>query len=259
MKEQAYLFGPFLGELSWEFYRFAPYAIHLKKKKPDRKIIVYTRSSRFDLYGNHANILIPLKIEHDQKFRHEAFRLVGFDEIFYKQYVDIFRINYKKKYEIIDHFYPNVSSLLYKVKWQFPRSKMDYDFQPRDKNVKVVDFYMEKLNKKRKNIFVEDFQYENKNYNVIKSQDFTKHIMEEVDNKSVTYIGCLIELIKRCDVVISNLNNVFGHLSILLKTPLIYPNREMSIDKIFLMNPFNTPIFDCNEIKEGVEFYENHI
>ena len=60
---KAVLFGPFLGELSWEFYRFAPYAIYLKKRNPDIKLIVLTRKERFDLYGKHADILIPLRIK----------------------------------------------------------------------------------------------------------------------------------------------------------------------------------------------------
>jgi len=57
-KPKAFLFGPFLGELSWEFYRFAPYAIYLKKHNPDVNIIVLTRKERFDLYGIYADIII---------------------------------------------------------------------------------------------------------------------------------------------------------------------------------------------------------
>ena len=65
MKEKAYLFGPFVGSIDWEFYRFAPLAIYLKTIDPDTKIIVLTRSSRFDLYGLHANFLVNLKIPND--------------------------------------------------------------------------------------------------------------------------------------------------------------------------------------------------
>jgi len=58
MLDKAYLFGPFFGELSWEYFRFAPYAIYLKKISPDIKMIVFTRPSRFDLYGQYADILV---------------------------------------------------------------------------------------------------------------------------------------------------------------------------------------------------------
>jgi len=44
-----------------------------------------------------------------------------------------------------------------------------------------------------------------------------------------------------------------------LKTPLIYPYRTVSTDNVFLMNPLETPIIDCESIIEGVKFYENSI
>ena len=37
MKRSAILVGPFVGELEWEMYRFAPYLIHLKKENPKYK------------------------------------------------------------------------------------------------------------------------------------------------------------------------------------------------------------------------------
>ena len=61
MKKSIALFGPFIGSLSWEFYRFAPLMIFLKRLYPDKKIAVLTRPERFDLYGQYADYLIPLK------------------------------------------------------------------------------------------------------------------------------------------------------------------------------------------------------
>jgi hypothetical protein len=96
MKKKAYLFGPFFGEASWEYFRFAPYAIHLKKRNPKISFIVFTRPSRFDFYGQYADILIPLKIEKDNLYTQAAFKLVGFDIALADKIRDAFKIQYKK-------------------------------------------------------------------------------------------------------------------------------------------------------------------
>ena len=139
MITKAYLFGPFFGELSWEFFRFAPYAIYLKKSEPEKKLVVFTRPSRFDLYGQYADILVPLCIKDDQKYTEKAFRLVGFDSNLCKMLVNTYRFKYRKKFNIVDHFYPDGSTMRHNLKWQFPRGKMDYDFKPRILNHNEVD------------------------------------------------------------------------------------------------------------------------
>jgi len=83
MKQPVYLFGPFVGELEWEFFRFAPFAIHKKKENPTIPMIVFTRSSRFDLYGSYADILVPLRIPNDSNLKRECFRL---DSLMTKEY-----------------------------------------------------------------------------------------------------------------------------------------------------------------------------
>jgi hypothetical protein len=256
-KNKAYLFGPFFGELSWEFYRFAPYAIHLKKENPDIKMIVMTRSERFDLYGQYADILVPLKIENENVYRQQAFKLLGFDLAVHKRICDMFRITYKKKYIIEGVFVPDVSSLRYNLKWQFPRGKMTYDFFPRKGCLKLI----RKFDIKKYNVLVDfNYSFENHKYNIIEMNHFHRIISTLVANDvSVSYIGCLIEMIKHSKFVISNLNSDVGKLSLLLKVPLIYPNRKMSTDNINLLNPLNTPIIDCENVIEGVRIYENNI
>ncbi len=76
-KLNAYLAGPFVGELIWEFFRFAPYIIHLKKAIPKTKIIVFTRSSRFDLYGQYVDILVPLNIPDNLPKKQTCFTIEG--------------------------------------------------------------------------------------------------------------------------------------------------------------------------------------
>ena len=82
-KGKAYLFGPFAGEVDWEFYRFAPHSIYLKKQDPTIKIIVLTRKERFDLYGKYANILVPLNIKNENEYKSSAFGLIDYKTEYY--------------------------------------------------------------------------------------------------------------------------------------------------------------------------------
>ena len=144
-KGEAYLFGPFVGELAWEFFRFAPYAIHLKKENPNVKIIVLTRQERFDLYGKYSDILVPLRITDDKTYTQSAFGLLGYDINYYETISKFFAEKYNKEYEIIGHFYPNIKPWQRKIKWQFPRIKMDYDFNVRNTNNEIVDSIVGKV------------------------------------------------------------------------------------------------------------------
>ena len=255
-KNKAYLFGPCFGELSWEYFRFAPYAIHLKKTEPDTQLVVMTRPDRFDFYGQYADVLVPLQIENESMYEQSAFKLIGFEIGMCQKFCDIFRITYKKKYQIVDHHVPDFSTLRYKIKWQFPRGKMDYDFIPRKGNTKYVNNIV-----RGKNVVITDegYTYDTKKYNVFKIQDFQKWIRLGVDNKKITYYGALIQLIKKSKFVVSNLRSDVGKLAILLGVPLVYPYRDISTDNVMLMNPLKTPIFDCDSILEGVRYYENYV
>lgn len=255
-RSKACLCGPFFGEVSWEYFRFAPYAIHLKKTNPGKQLIIMTRPERFDLYGHYADILVPLIIKNEEIYKQSAFKLLGFDINMCQKICDVFRLTYKKKYRLDDCYIPDFTSLRYKVKWQFPRSKMDYEFLPRRENMKLVN----NLIGKRKIIFTDTgYTYETDKYVVITMEEFNKFILPYIDNKSITYLGCLIHLLRNAKFVVSNLKSDVGKLSILLKTPLIYPYRDISTDNVLLMNPLKTPIVDCESIIEGVRIYENII
>ena len=94
----AYLVGPFVGELIWEFFRFAPYIIHLKKNRPKTKIIVFTRDSRFDLYGQYADILVPLNIPNDLPEKHSYFTIQGLDSDKYV-HISVLNIHFRELYQ----------------------------------------------------------------------------------------------------------------------------------------------------------------
>lgn len=255
-KNKAFLFGPFFGELSWEFYRFAPYAIYLKKSNPDVKIVVLTRPSRFDFYGQFADIFVPLKIQGDTILGQKGFKLLDYGDEYYKTIAKYFLEKYKKKFKVIGHFFPEIKDWNYQVKWQFPRDKMDYDFIPRRKNKEIID----DMFGKDKNIVFADNAVFNENiegYKVIQLDKFFYNI-SDILNDEATYFGCLIELFKRVKFVVGNLQSDISHLAILLYRPLIFLGNEMSNDSISLLNPFDVPIIKSNTVSEGIKIYENN-
>lgn len=255
-KPKAFLFGPFFGELSWEFYRFAPYAIYLKKSNPNVKIVVLTRPSRFDFYGQFADIFVPLKIQGDDILTQKGFKLLDYGDEYYKTAARYFLEKYEEKFKVIGHFFPEIKDWNYRVKWQLPRDKMDYDFIPRKKNKEII----EDMFGKDRNIVFADNSVFNENiegYRVIQSDKFFYNISDILNDKA-TYFGCLIELFKRVKFVVGNLQFVMSRLAILLYRPLIFLGNEMSDDSISLLNPFNVPIIKCDNIEDGMRIYNNN-
>jgi len=255
-KHKAFLFGPFFGELSWEFYRFAPYAIYLKKVNPDVQLVVLTRSSRFDFYGQFADILVPLKPKGDNVSGQEGFKLLDFRDEHYYTIAKYFLEKYRKKFHIINHIFPEVTGWIYKVKWQFPRSQMDYGFMPRKRNKEIInDIFGEDENL----VFADNlvFNEDIDGYKVVQSDKFLRSILD-ILNDEATYFGCFIELFKKVKFVVGNLESNLSHLAILLQKPLIFLGNEVSDDCISLLNPFNVPIIKSSTVSEGVKIYENN-
>jgi len=259
VKESAYLFGPFIGELYWELYRFAPYAMHMKKTHPEESLIVFTRPSRFDLYGRYADVLVPLKLNGDIVEKQECFKLNGVSLEDYKFIAHFLKSKYKKKYNIVGHFYPNIL-WRYNVKWQFPRHLMNYDFLPRKGNEIIVNsLYGDStaliLIDKKDSTTIDNLEYE-----LISIDVFSSIIRKHTKTKdSVSLIGCLIELIRKVKFVVGDMDSTTSKLALLLKKPLISVNETMDYDSISLLNPFDTPVINCKNLKEGVEIYENNI
>ena len=255
MKRKAILFGPFVGELCWEFFRFAPYAINLKKTNPHLKLIVFTRPSRFDLYGQHANILVPLRLR--EKSNHDGFGMTKYLDETYYELVEYFRKKYKKRFRLGAHHYPDVKSWRRKVKWQFPRDQMDYDFCPRKENIQLAKKVMSK-----KIGIVESNATEKriKRDDIIDTVDLMCLITNFITD-NLTSLGTLIECIKLAKFVIGDIQHDISHLSLLLKTPLIHVEKPISKDYVKLVNPLETPIIMSENIDElkGKIKNENYI
>ena len=251
-KKKAYLFGPFTGSVDWEFYRFAPLAIYLKKKEPDTKIIVLTRSSRFDLYGLYADILVNLSIENDILDRQICFKSISVSINKYYKIVNLFKKKYEKRYIIKNHFYPDISHYKYKIKWCFSRSKMDYDFKPRGSNELILnqDIDLSHLtlidlswieNEEKKNSIKYDLKKNNIDY--IDYEDLINRINKIVDNKYNSEIGVSILLLKKIKLLVGNIEKSnITKLGLLLKVPTITIDEELTQDSISLLNPFKTNI-----------------
>jgi len=257
-KSNAFLVGPFIGELSWEFYRFAPYIINLKKEHPTKKVIVFTRPSRFDLYGLYADVLVPLKLTNDKSNDQYCFKIKGFDAKKYGLISKVFTTKYKKEYKKIVHIYPDISGFSYKIKWQYSRNLMDYDFKPRAANSKYIKKYISD------DLIL--YNFDNKippqclrKYNIEFADIFFEDISATHKNPNLTPIGCLIELIRKCKFVVSPFDSYIAHLALLLKTPVIAPRKDISEDKIKLLNPLNTSVILYDKLEMGIDCYENNM
>jgi len=255
-KKYAFLFGPFTGSLGWEMYRFAPYAIYLKKKDPEIDLVVLTRPERFDLYGQYANVLVPLRIKGEENFQQKCFKLDEFPQKIYESIKISFLNNYKDRYKIKDMFCPDIRNYKFRVKWQFPRSEMDYDFKPRLSNSKIVNSI------KRTSAFVDlSWLKEQSSKDIVLKSlskiDFTDYENLEVKlNRNSSLLGCVIEIIKRAKVTVGNLNSPVSHLSVLLKTKLVSLDDGMTRDDVYLLNPLNTEVIQYNNVLERLETLE---
>lgn len=245
-KTKVYLFGPFIGDLSWEILRFAPYAIYLKKENPNIKIIVLTRPERFDLYGKCSNILISLNLKNNEQ---NCFKMKDFSIDKYQRIIRGFKSKYEKRFEIINHFYPDIFSYRYKLKWQFPRLEMNYNFQPRKKNLEIINkietekiifddtLYGDSTSPVLISSIMEDHKFVYTNIGEIKSR-----LNEEIDELNITFIGCMIEILKKSEMVIGNLKSIYLQLALLLGIPVILINEELNEDFVSLINPLKTKI-----------------
>jgi len=144
--EKAILLGPFVGEMYWEAGRFAPmlpFLLLKKYKKQNIKFIVLTREERFDLYGRYADILIPLKIDGDYITKKpNCFRLDGLRPPEYENMAKTFKEQYSKRFQIIDHIYPDVTKAKFVNKNQFSTKQMIFQYKPRMENYELVNSYI---------------------------------------------------------------------------------------------------------------------
>ena len=134
MKEDAIL-AMHIGEFGWELLRTAPHVLwtYRTKYKKNVKLIVCSRQDRYDLYGEDVDIFHPF--DKDEPYmKQDCFRLTGFKDAEYYDYIDYLTQLYSKKYNIIEKIYPKIDNRKYTQRNQFPINQMDFNFKPRPDN-----------------------------------------------------------------------------------------------------------------------------
>ena len=264
--KSAFLFGPFIGNLTYELFSYAPHAINIKKENPDSNLIVYTRPERLDLYGKYADILIPLRIKNDSDVLQHKYLLSGLSKSNYDKMIQLFKRKYRDHYDIKDHIYPDITNYKSHNKWQFSRHMLNYEFKPRSDNKKLINKHI-KLNKNRyivvdlSGLYLDESFYYIEELDRILDKDImficynpnklntnlifsSRNILDlnilKYDIKT-SLIGCLILCIKKALFTISNNFSDATQLSLLLGTKLVI-NRDYSDDFLKIINPLNTEV-----------------
>lgn len=140
--EKAILFSN-VSELGWEILRYSPLVSYYYKlyHKDNIKFIIMTNKDRFDLYGEKADILVPLP-EFLNQYKADCFRLIGFKNEEYIKLMKQFKKQFEKRFNIIEHVYPNISKRNFANKNQFPIKNMIFDWKPRVENCNVINDYL---------------------------------------------------------------------------------------------------------------------
>ena len=89
-------FGPFIGELGWELFRWSGFIRWLKKKYPKKEMVVATRLGREDLYYNTVSKVHTFNIQGDYKqYKPNMYRLDGFPIPKLNQMIESYKQQYK--------------------------------------------------------------------------------------------------------------------------------------------------------------------
>ena len=283
MKEKVLLAGPCLGELWWDFERFAPYVFWKKKQlEQEHGKIMLTcleRRDRFDIWGMNCDVLVPLDIAGDgSTYKQDCFRLTNFPIARYNILLENFRKHYSN-YEILEHIYPRIDDKEFLNKQQFPRDKKIYDFKPRASNKQLIDNYL-KTEKPIVTIaprfragFPRNWSYWAKFYDFI---DHSKDLKEycfvicgkdpdyitdkrqrfyDVNkiklNGSSSLIGITIELLKKSVLTVGSQSSI-PNISLLVGTPVLEWGHQKKVHTIDY-NIRNTAVTFIEDIQYRLE------
>jgi len=271
--QEAVLMGPFIGEMGWELLRFAPMLPYMKLKKYKNrniKYIIFTRPERFDLYGAWADTLVPLRIENDYyKYKPECFRAIGFSVEDYKKLAQQFKLQFSKRFKIVEHIFPNITKPSYLRKNQYPQKLMVYDFRPRKSNRLLVSKYVPNdkpvivLGPRFRKGFKRNWPHWQKFYNMIsinswlmnnfhfvicgrepeyipdeKERFFDINSIEESESSSL--IGLTLETIRRSILVVGS-QSAIPNIGMILKVEVLqWGNEPKEHTKTY--NVFNTKV-----------------
>jgi hypothetical protein len=244
------LFGPFVGEVGWEIFRWSGFVRKYKSDHPNKKIIVCSRNDMYDLYNGYIDEFVPLEIQNEKPDCYLARNLQNHDEILKsltEKYPNYYILN------------PSQFGLNRNV---FGVSDMSFELTPREKNIAIIESIVFGINKSilviaprhrqdetKRNWGVDRWMkfyeliFKSKEYFTIiagKSPSFVVppknygfYILEEFVDDQSSLIGLTTEAIKRSKLTIGSQSSI-PQLSLLLKTPVISwgnQKRRHSIDE----------------------------
>jgi len=261
------LFGPFLGEMGWEIKRWSGAIRYYKKQNPNKKIMVASRESSYDLYNGVIDEFIKLPIIKGDynNFRPNMMKLDFFPKEMYETITNGLKELYPNAY-IMEP--PNTNN-----RNVFPLTHQDLNFTPRQMNKTII---IESINREKKIPIViasrnrEDMKVkrtrnwpgqhwfdlfkkieDSNKFTVFIAGKYPSYIRPPKDYKSffcledmmvsdkLSLIGVTIEAIKNSKLVIGQQSSV-PVLSLLLKTPVLSWGDEKKRHQID-ENPFGTP------------------
>lgn len=276
--EKAIICGPHIGELGWEVLRVAPFALYKKitRHSSQAKLIVFTREDRFDLYGEYADIFVPLRIEGDfTKYKSNCFRLDHYPVKEYDKLINIIYRKYSSKFNIVDHVYPRIKGKDFLQKDQFNANHMFYEFKPRHANKQLVDSYIPKdkplvtLSPRFREGMKRNWPHWQTFFDILSQDKLRKkfnfvicgrppeYIPDEenrffdvnkiVQNENSSLIGLTIEILKRSVLCVGSQSGL-PNLSNLLKTPTLqWGHQKWFHEKTY--NIMRTPTTFINDQK----------
>lgn len=241
-KKKVILAGPFIGDPRWECLYFCGHVLYLATIE-NLGLVVCTRPDRFDLYGQYADVLVPLRFQ-ESKSLFSGFTDKSVSSSRYHVYAKKFASYYQKKFDVVKHVYPEVSGFSSLVKWQFPRHQVNYSFRPRKKCYKKVRHLLSGMD-----IFVSsNYEFVSNQFNVV-----TPDVLNFDFDLTFSYLGCLIEVLKHCRFSICDITSIEAQLSLLVGTPVI-SIEVISEEELQLINPKGTLVVVCNNVVTGIDY-----
>jgi len=278
-KQKVILVGPFVGELYWEFFRFAPYVFKQNPKK--YPLVVLTRPDRYDIYGDRVIKFIPLEIKGDSINRFgECFKMIGLDIEDYDKITKEFHHQMEIKYKIVNHFVPPFNKPQYLDKDYYPLSQRLFDYETRSDNISLVNNFF-KNNKKpivvlapryRKN-FKRNWPYWQELYDKIcftklnekiefvicgkkheyvpDEKDRFKDINQIQQTNNSSLFGLMLEIIKKSKLTIGS-QSAIPNISLLFKIPAIEWGNQRHLHTV-TYNIHNTPVTFFDSLQFDIE------
>jgi len=126
------VFGPFIGELGWELFRWAGYIRWVKQQYPEKDVVVATRSDRVDLYRGSVNEIYTFDILGDySKYKPNCYALNAYPASERNRLIDRIKEMYPNHTLIPP---PDTGSKNF-----FKNEQMVYNFAPHKDNKIVID------------------------------------------------------------------------------------------------------------------------